>query len=93
MSSKAEDPERQRSRDRNLTLRLRWLVLRISRTSGTSRSSRPARNVPRRLVTPGQINAIELDLMGEYRRRKPLLIPREKVTFEEASAIPPVLIE
>jgi len=31
--------------------------------------------------------------MGEYRRRKPLLIPREKVTFEEASAIPPVLIE
>jgi len=93
VSSKAEDPERQRSRDRNLTLRLRWLVLRISRTSGTSRSSRPARNVPRRLVTPGQINAIELDLMGEYRRRKPLLIPREKVTFEEASAIPPVLIE
>ena len=93
MSSKAEDPERQRSRDRNLTLRLGWLVLRISRTSGTSRSSRPARNVPRRLVTPGQINAIELDLMGEYRRRKPLLIPREKVTFEEASAIPPVLIE
>jgi hypothetical protein len=28
------------------------------------------------LVTvPGQINAIGLDLMGEYRRRKPLLIP------------------